>query len=89
MKKTIHSTENNSLKALLRQVREEAGLKQAELAERLEVRQAWVSSYERGERRLDVLELRQVVAALSLDFLDFMARLEAALRNHDDNTGPN
>ena len=77
------------MKALLRQVREEAGLKQAELAERLEVRQAWVSSYERGERRLDVLELRQVVAALSLDFLDFMARLEAALRNHDDNTGPN
>ena len=74
---------------MLRQVREEAGLKQAELAERLEVRQAWVSSYERGERRLDVLELRQVVAALSLDFLDFMARLEAALRNHDDNTGPN
>lgn len=59
----------------------EAGLKQAELAERLEVRQAWVSSYERGERRLDVLELRQVVVALDLDFLDFMARLEAVLRN--------
>ncbi len=69
------------MKAFLRQVREEAGLKQSELAERLEVRQAWVSSYERGERRLDVLELRQVVVALGLDFLGFMARLEAVLQD--------
>lgn len=67
------------MKALLRQVREEAGLKQVELAERLGQRQAWVSSYERGERRLDVLELRQVVAAIGLDFLNFMARLETVL----------
>ncbi len=52
-----------------------------ELAERLEQRQAWVSSYERGERRLDVLELRQVVKAIGLDFLDFMARLDVALRS--------
>lgn len=81
MKKTIHSLDNNKLKAFLRQVREEAGLKQSELAERLEVRQAWVSSYERGERRLDVLELRQVVVALGLDFLGFMARLEAVLQD--------
>lgn len=83
MKKTIHSLDNNKLKAFLRQVREEAGLKQAELAERLEVRQAWVSGYERGERRLDLLELRQVVAALGIDFLDFIARLETVLRSGD------
>ena len=75
--------DNNRLKALLRQVREEAGLKQVELAERLEVRQAWVSSYERGERRLDILELRQVVAAVGLDFLGFVARLEAILHSAD------
>ena len=79
MNKTIHSLDNTKLKLLLRQVREEAGLKQAELAERLEVRQAWISSYERGERRLDVLELRQVVVAIGLDFLDFMARLDAVI----------
>ena len=75
--------DNNRLKALLRQVREEAGLKQVELAERLKVRQAWVSSYERGERRLDILELRQVVAAVGLDFLGFVARLEAILHSRD------
>lgn len=79
MNKTIYSSDNTKLKALLRQVREEAGLKQVELAERLEMRQAWVSSYERGERRLDVLELRQVLAALGLDFVDFMARLDDIL----------
>lgn len=81
MNKTIHSPDNYKLKAFLRQVRVEANLKQTELAERLERNQAWISSYERGERRLDVLELRQVVMALGLDFLDFMARLEAVLSN--------
>ncbi len=87
MNKTIHSQDNTKLKALLRQVREEAGLKQIELAERLEVRQAWVSSFERGERRLDVLELRQVLSALDLDFVDFMARLDAVLRSNESPAG--
>ena len=83
-----NSLDNTKLKALLRQVREEVGLKQSELAERLATRQAWVSSYERGERRLDVLELRQVLTALGLDFVDFMVRLDAVLRSSDPPAGP-
>ena len=45
-------------------------------------------SYERGERRLDVLELRQVVDAIGLGFLDFIARLDAVLQSHESPTRP-
>lgn len=66
---------------MLRQVRQEAGLTQVELAERLGERQGFVSSYERGERRLDVLEIRQLCEAVNVPFLEFMARLSQDLSN--------
>lgn len=40
-----------------------------------------VPSYEYGERRLEVLEIRQIVAGIELDFVDFMGRLDALLRS--------
>ena len=44
-----------------------AGLKQEEVAERLKRPQSYVSKYESGERRLDVIELIEVTAAIELD----------------------
>ena len=64
------------LRGLLRKIRTEAGLTQAELAARLGVPQSVVSKYESGERRLDVLELRQVCHALKVPFGDFARRLD-------------
>ena len=69
---------------LLRQIRQEAGLTQVQLAERLDIPQTWISNYERGERKLDVLELRQVCKALGIRFLDFMARLESDLEKLEE-----
>lgn len=69
---------------MLMQARKEAGLTQEQLADRLEVRQAFISSYERGGRMLDVLELRQVCKALGIGFLDFMARLESDLEKLEE-----
>ena len=66
------------------QARKEAGLTQEQLAGRLGVRQAFISSYERGGRILDVLEMRQVCKALGIHFLDFMARLENDLQALED-----
>lgn len=66
MDKSIHSAEYRRLCALLRQLRLEAGLTQVEVAERLDEPQSFVSKYEAGERRLDVIELRQVAAAIGL-----------------------
>lgn len=51
---------------ILRQLRVEAGMTQVEVAKRLQVPQSFVSKYESGERRLDVIELRHVADALQV-----------------------
>ena len=77
MDKSIHSPEHNRLTALLRELREQAGLNQADLADRLGVSQTWVSKYELGERRLDLVQLRQVCQALGTTAAELVARWEA------------
>lgn len=62
---------------LLRQIRAEAGLRQVDLAKRLRQPQSFVSKYESGERRLDLLELKQVCIALGISLRDFIKRFEA------------
>lgn len=55
---------------VLRQVREEAGATQAELAEALDIPQSEISQIERGRRRLSSLseeKIQQMTDALSLD----------------------
>ena len=68
------------LQLLLRQMRTEAGLTQTEIAQRLGQPQSFVSKYESGERRLDVLELREVCAVVGVSLADFVQRLEQALQ---------
>lgn len=64
---------------LLRQIRTEAGLRQRALAARLGKPQSFVSKYETGERRLDILELRAVCRACDVSLTEFAARLEDQL----------
>ncbi|WP_312856668.1 helix-turn-helix domain-containing protein [Phytoactinopolyspora halotolerans] len=66
--------EYERLRTVLRELRREAGLNQTELAERLRVRQEWVSRYEVGERRLDVIELVDVANALGVTLDDILER---------------
>ena len=79
MDKSIHSFEQNVLQTLLRQIREEAGMRQVDLARLLDKPQSFVSKYEAGERRLDLLELRLICAALGVPLADFVTRLETTL----------
>ena len=58
MEKSIFSAGHARLLRVLRQVREKAGLTQIQLAKKLGKPQSFVSKYETGERRLDLLELR-------------------------------
>ncbi len=60
---------------LLVEARKKADLTQAELASRLNRPQSFVSKYERGERRLDVLEFREVARGLRIDPIEFLAKL--------------
>lgn len=61
------------LQSLLRAMRLDAGLKQAELAEKLGSDQSFVSRYERGERRLDLIEIEQICTACRVKLADFIA----------------
>jgi transcriptional regulator with XRE-family HTH domain len=67
------------LQALLRQIRLDAGFTQSELAKRLGQPQSFVSKYESGERRLDLVELRHICEAVGISLRDFVRRFEATL----------
>lgn len=76
MEKSIYSAEYQRLCALLRQLREEAGLTQVQVAAELGVPQSFVSKYESGERRLDVIELKHVAQALKVTVWVVLERLK-------------
>ena len=65
---------------LLREVRLEADLTQVELAAHIEKDQAYVSKYESGQRRLDVLEIREICQAIGITLGEFVKRLEKVLK---------
>lgn len=64
----------------MRQVRVEQGLRQQELADRLGKPQSFVSKYESGERRLDLIELRHVCETMRVSLQDFVRRFEESLK---------
>ena len=76
MRRSIGTAEHKRLLALLRQIRLDAGLRQVDVAKRLKQPQAYVSRYETGERRLDLLELRAVCAAVGIKLKDFVTEFE-------------
>jgi transcriptional regulator with XRE-family HTH domain len=69
-----------ALLALLRQVRGEAGLRQEDLAQALGMPQSVVSKFESGERRLDLLELSDVCAAMEISLVEFVRRFDRSLK---------
>jgi transcriptional regulator with XRE-family HTH domain len=80
VKKKIYIEQRNRLTTLLREMRIAAGLTQTELAARIEKDQTFVSKYESGERRLDVLELREICEAIGVSLEEFVRRLDKILR---------
>jgi transcriptional regulator with XRE-family HTH domain len=79
MEKSIHSSGYTTFLALLRETREKAEVTQVELAARLERTQSFVSKVERGETRLDVLQLHAICAALGTTLPVFAAELDRRL----------
>ena len=46
------------------------------MATRLGVNQSWVSYYERGSRKLDMLQIRQICIAVGITLSSFAAQLD-------------
>lgn len=79
MKKSIHSSEQKELLSLLRAKRKGIGLSQESLARRLGRSQSFVSKYESGELRLDLVQLREICQALGITLSKFVREYEGRL----------
>lgn len=62
------------LRDQLVKARKSAGLTQVELAVRLKRPQSFVSKYERGERRLDLVEFGEVATAIGINPTKFLSK---------------
>lgn len=65
----ISPEQHKAVGALLAELRRQRNLTQKQVAERLGKPQSFVSSYEAGQRRVDVLELIRIADALKIDAL--------------------
>ena len=74
MSNTVGREDYTRLREMLVEARKGAGLTQAELSSRLKRPQSFVSKYERGERRLDIIEFAHVSRALGLDPIRFLSK---------------
>lgn len=63
----VNPGEHKAVGEVLAEFRKRAGLRQEDVAARLGKPQSFVSSYEGGQRRIDVLELMRIAASLGAD----------------------
>ena len=84
MDRSTRWRERATLAALLRQLRQERHLRQEDVALQLSQPQSFVSKYELGERRLDITELRQICAVLSVPFTELVLQFEQRLTEERD-----
>ena len=79
MEKTVHTREYAVLLQLLRETRRAAGVTQVQLAERVGETQSHLSKMERGEVRLDLVQMRTICRALGTTLPAFATELERRL----------
>ena len=81
MEKTIHGDEYLAVISLLKELRKAAGFTQVQMAKLLNQTQSLYSKYERGEIRLDIIQLRTIAAKLGLTLTEFSQMLEERLNS--------
>ena len=76
--KSVFTEKYDRFRLLMIEARKSADLTQDELAKKLSRPQSFVSKYERGERRLDVVEFLEVARALGMDPVKIITELDHA-----------
>jgi len=79
MKIQNETRQREKLLLLLRELRQKSAMRQTDIAEQLDVPQSFISKYESGTRRLDVLELRRICQLMGISLQDFVKKLEESL----------
>ena len=75
MTNSIFTERYNRFRLSLIEARKAKDFTQVELANKLKRPQSFVSKYERGERRLDIIEFFEVTRALGIDPIAFLKEL--------------
>lgn len=78
MLKAFHTQDYHRFIELLVRRRKDAQLTQTDVAKRLKRPQSYVAKYERGERRLDVIEFLEIARVLDFDAATFIRALMRA-----------
>lgn len=78
MTKSVFTNRYERFRLLLIEARKAAGLTQIQLAAKLSRPQSYVSKYERGERRLDVVEFLEVARALGIDACKLLKKIDTS-----------
>ena len=76
VRKALYERSYAAFTDLLKEERRKAGLTQAMLAKKLRRPQSYVSKYERGDRRLDVIEFLEIARAIKFDPNEFLQKLD-------------
>lgn len=77
MKNSIYRKDYQQFLGVLKEVRLEKQLHQSEVAESLNKPQSYISKCESGERRVDVVELKEICLAMGLSLTEFVKKLES------------
>ncbi len=67
MTKSVFTENYTEFLKLLILARKQAGLTQKEVADKLHKNQSYISKYENGERRLDVIEFADIAMAIGVN----------------------
>lgn len=81
MPKPIHRAEYDAVRTLLRDFRLAAGVKQSQLSEALGKPQPYISAIETGQRRVDIIEIRDICGVLDVTLPNFVDALERLIRS--------
>lgn len=79
MSKSTYNHQRSLVCSMLRQIRIDLGLRQADVARQLGEPQSFVSKYEAGERRLDLIEVYHICRILGITLSEFTDALEQAI----------
>lgn len=87
MSKSVFSVEYRTFRELLRDLRIQKGVTQAQLSTALGMAQSFVSKYEMGERRLDFIEVDHICGELGIGLEEFVKSYAKALATSEGGKG--